>query len=152
MEDDCILQLFNLKKILVQTAGTGGIGVGPGGANIAGVQAVFVKEPELWKAAISHAKSMKVQTSAPGGQTMSRKNATKAMEKILEKKVESLRQLVCVNALTQDEADNVRVGLMMHKDDLALTLLGIYGLKAKGKLSSRDFEKAKETFMNACSV
>ena len=66
--------------------------------------------------------------------------------------MESLRQLVCVNALTQDEADNVRVGLMMHKDDLALTLLGIYGLKAKGKLSSRDFEKAKETFMNACSV
>ena len=29
VEDDCCLQLFNLKKIMIQTAGTGGIPVGP---------------------------------------------------------------------------------------------------------------------------
>ena len=62
VEDDCILQLFGLKKILVQTAGTGGIPVG-GGNNMAGVQAVFVKEPELWKAAINHAHTLKVSRS-----------------------------------------------------------------------------------------
>ena len=43
VEDDCLLQMFNLKKILVQTAGTGGIPVGPGGNTMAGIQAVFVK-------------------------------------------------------------------------------------------------------------
>ena len=43
VEDDCLLQMFKLKKILVQTAGTGGIPVGPGGNTMAGIQAVFVK-------------------------------------------------------------------------------------------------------------
>ena len=47
VEDDCVLQMFGLKKIMVQTAGTGGIPVGPGGNNMAGVQAIFVKEPEV---------------------------------------------------------------------------------------------------------
>ena len=53
---------------MVQTAGTGGIPMGPGGNNIPGVQAIFAKEPELWKAAINHAHSLKVQLNAPGGQ------------------------------------------------------------------------------------
>jgi len=152
VEDDCILQMFNLKKILVQTAGTGGIPVGPGGNAMAGIQAVFVREPELWKAAINHAHSLKVQTNAPGGMMMSRKNATKHMEKSLEKKVESLRQLVVNQALTEDQAEAARVGLMLQKDDLALTLLGIYGLKCKGQLTAGDFEKAKDHFLQTCRM
>lgn len=151
VEDDCCLQLFNLKKIMIQTAGTGGIPVGPGGNNMAGIQAVFVKEPELWKSAIGHAHRLKVQTNAPGGQAMSRKNATKAMERNLSYRVESLRQLVCNNALTQKEADAARVGLMMQKEDLALILLGVFGLKSKGQLTTMDFEKAKAHFMSVCT-
>ncbi|QDZ19514.1 hypothetical protein HOP50_03g20310 [Chloropicon primus] len=151
VEDDCMLQMFGLKKIMVQTAGTGGIPVGPGGNNMAGVQAIFVKEPELWKSAINHAHALKVQTQAPGGQAMSRKNASRAMEKSLNYRVESLRQLVVSNALTEKEADAARVGLMLQKDDLALTLLGIYGLKSKGVLSREDFEQAKKHFMATCT-
>ena len=83
---------------------------------------------------------------------MSRKNATKAMEKNLSYRVESLRQLVVANALTQKEADSARVGLMLQKEDLALTLLGIYGLKSKGQLSNLDFDKAKSHFLKTCSV
>jgi len=152
VEDDCILQVFGLKKIMVQTAGTGGIPMGPGGNNIPGVQAIFAKEPELWKAAINHAHSLKVQLNAPGGQHMSRKNAAKATEKSMMYKIESLRLLVVNNALTQQEADEARVGLMLHQDDLALTLLGMYGLKSKGQLTMVDFDKAKKHFMEACKT
>ena len=67
-------------------------------------------------------------------------------------KVESLRQLVFNNALTEQEADSARVGLMLQKEDLALTLLGIYGLKSKGQLSAQDFEKAKTHFLDVCKV
>ena len=77
---------------------------------------------------------------------MSRKNATKQMEKSLGCRMESLRQLVVATALTQQEADTSRVGLMMQKEDLALTLLGIYGLKCKGQLTSLDYDRAKQHF------
>merc|ERR1711977_603749 len=152
VEDDCILQAFGLKKIMVQTAGTGGIPMGPGGNHMPGVQAIFAKEPELWKAAINHAHALKVQTNAPGGQNMSRKNAAKATEKSMMYKIESLRLLVVNNALTQQEADEARVGLMLHPDDLALTLLGMHGLKCKGQLTMADFAKAKKHFLEACKV
>jgi hypothetical protein len=80
VEDDCILQAFGLKKIMVQTAGTGGIPTGPGGNHMPGVQAIFAKEPELWKAAINHAHALKVQTNAPGGQVSKKQSPWPAFE------------------------------------------------------------------------
>ena len=172
VEDDCLLQMFKLKKILVQTAGTG-YPCGPRGT-MAGIQAVFVKvglflcfplllpsrletsvlTARLFFLTITRSRSSgslpsithTAQGTAErtGGQGMSRKNATKQMEKSLGCRMESLRQLVVATALTQQEADTSRVGLMMQKEDLALTLLGIYGLKCKGQLTSLDYDRAKQ--------
>ena len=50
-QDDCCLQLFGLKKLIVQTAGSGGVG----DANLNGIQAMFLQDPDVWKAAINHA-------------------------------------------------------------------------------------------------
>jgi len=149
IEDDCAMQCFGLKKVIVQTAGTGGVGAG---ANLSGVQAMFLKEPEKWKDAINHAQTI---YNAPEAQCMA---AVSATTKSMEGRVSRLSLLMKLNLFKryQDEdfndiSSSFRVstsGLLLHETDYTSKLLALASLRDSGKIQPQLLEDAVSNVHN----
>lgn len=141
IEDDCCLQMFGLKKLVVQTAGTGGA---TPESRLNGVQAVFLKEPDAWKAAINHAVKLSKNLSAPGAQGMGRDAVPKAA-KLQKAKLDNIAELARQRVVTESQADRLRIGaLMSSEEDFTLQLLAMSQLVQQGHLSPAHLESAVE--------
>merc|ERR1712054_735632 len=143
VEDDCIMQMFGIKKVVVQTAGTGGVGPG---VNIAGVQAMFLHEPEKWKDAINHAQTI---FTAPESQGMA---ATSAMTKNIEGRITRLDELYSLPEFQKKVGNDwirVRSNALLAEKDYTQKLLSIAVLRNNRKLPNEVFEGAIDTALNA---
>lgn len=136
IHDDCFMRLFGLKKLIVQTAGTGGVG----DANtLSGIQAVFLLEPEMWKSAISHAQQLKRQElAAPQSQSMSRG----PMSKLLQSRAAQLRELSLRGVLQCEEGDVTYTAALVSDDPLPLKLLALSDLVDAGGMKRATLDAA----------
>lgn len=148
LEDDCCLQMFGLQNVVLQTAGTGGVGDGD---RIKGVQAAFLAQPARWKEAIGKAQDLYraaggaagAASLAPAKQAMGAKAAERGTAAALEARLANLDSLQARGGVTADEADSLRVGLLLGDKDHALTLLGLWQLRGDGRLAPADYDTAK---------
>jgi len=138
IEDDCCLQMFGLKKLVIQTAGTGGTG----DAALAGIQAMFLKDPDAWKLAINHAVKLSKGMGAPGVQGMTRDAVPKAA-KLQKAKLDNINKLAQMRVISEAQANAMRIGaLLMQEADYPLQLMAMHQLVEQQQLSKQHFEAA----------
>jgi len=142
LEDDCCLQLFGLKKLIVQTAGTGGTGE----AALAGVQAAFLRDPDTFKLAIDHAVKLNKAMSAPAAQGMGRDAVPKAAQ-VQRAKLERINELAAAKVLTVAQAEELRVHALLAEENHVLQLAGMHQLVQQGMLTPQHLEAAVQAVL-----
>ena len=148
LEDDCCLRMFGLQKMVLQTAGTGG--VGEGGMNVTGVQASFLMDPEGWKQAINHATRLQKTMAAPGGQDMTR-GAVPRTAKTQKTKLDRIAELRRLEVVDDAQANALRSGLLLLDEEYALKLLGMHDLVRNGDLDRAVLAEAVSNVVRRCN-
>jgi len=148
VEDDCCLRMFSLKKVVLQTAGTGGISAGTDGAgNPLGVQAMFLRDPTGWKDAINHA--VHLYKAQEKGDTMTR-GAVPKLSRNMKIKLDNVRMVEELELLAPAELHSLRVSVLLGQEDFALKLAAAHQLVQEGAISAAEFAEAKAAVLSRC--
>ena len=146
VEDACLMRCAGVKQLIVQTAGTGGVVLG---TNLPGIQAAFLKEPELWKAVINHACKLQ-RESPPESMTMSSSGPAHAA-RMMEVRQHRLQELIKRGILTPEQGASSMLGLLMQNQDYTVKLLGLHKLLLNGQLKKQEFHTAVSQVLSVWS-